>query len=80
MRLQTRVQPFLMFHGQAEKAMNFYVSLLPGSEIFDIVLYGPGQAGTAMSGSSRTFRSRPALALRAESAGKHDPHPGDVAS
>ncbi len=34
-----------MFEGKAEEAMNFYVSLFPGSEIVDIVRYGPGQAG-----------------------------------
>jgi predicted 3-demethylubiquinone-9 3-methyltransferase (glyoxalase superfamily) len=25
------VRPFLMFEGRAEEAMNFYVSLIPGS-------------------------------------------------
>jgi predicted 3-demethylubiquinone-9 3-methyltransferase (glyoxalase superfamily) len=40
-----RIQPFLMFQGNAEEAMRFYVSLFPGSEITDIVHYGPGQAG-----------------------------------
>jgi predicted 3-demethylubiquinone-9 3-methyltransferase (glyoxalase superfamily) len=34
-----------MFEGEAEEAMNFYVSLFPGSEISDIVRYGPGEAG-----------------------------------
>jgi predicted 3-demethylubiquinone-9 3-methyltransferase (glyoxalase superfamily) len=45
----TRVHPFLMFQGQAEEAMKFYVSLLPGSEIVDIIRYGPG--GPAPEGS-----------------------------
>jgi predicted 3-demethylubiquinone-9 3-methyltransferase (glyoxalase superfamily) len=39
------VKPFLMFQGNAEAAMNFYVSLFPGAEIIDIVRYGPGEAG-----------------------------------
>lgn len=41
-----RVFPFLMFQeGNAEEAMTFYVSLFPGSEVTDIVRYGPGQPG-----------------------------------
>jgi len=36
------VLPFLMFEGRAEEAMNFYTTLLPGSEIGSIVRYGPG--------------------------------------
>lgn len=40
-----KVQPFLMFQGNAEKAMNFYLSLFPGAEILEIVRYGSGQAG-----------------------------------
>jgi predicted 3-demethylubiquinone-9 3-methyltransferase (glyoxalase superfamily) len=41
----TTVRPFLMFEGRAEEAMNFYVSLIPGSEITSIARYGPGQPG-----------------------------------
>lgn len=41
-----RIIPFLMFQeGNAEEAMTFYVSLLPGSEVTDVVRYGPGQPG-----------------------------------
>nr|WP_137391232.1 VOC family protein [Rhodoligotrophos defluvii] len=39
------VRPFLMFQGDAEAAMNFYVSLFPNAHIVDIVRYGPGEAG-----------------------------------
>jgi predicted 3-demethylubiquinone-9 3-methyltransferase (glyoxalase superfamily) len=39
------VRPFLMFEGRAEEAMKLYVSLIPNSEIVDIVRYGPGQQG-----------------------------------
>ncbi|WP_374703347.1 VOC family protein [Bacillus sp. V3-13] len=42
---------FLMFDGQAEKAMNFYTSVFRNSEILSIALYGPegpGEEGTVM--------------------------------
>jgi predicted 3-demethylubiquinone-9 3-methyltransferase (glyoxalase superfamily) len=50
-----QVRPFLMFEGRAEEAMNFYVSLLPGGEIIDLVRYGPGQAGVKGSVMKATF-------------------------
>jgi predicted 3-demethylubiquinone-9 3-methyltransferase (glyoxalase superfamily) len=54
--MSTKVQPFLMFQGgKAEEAMNFYVSLLPGSEITDIVHYGPGEAGAEGSVMKASF-------------------------
>ncbi len=40
-----RVTTLLMFHGDAEAAMSFYVSLFPDGEILDLVRYGPGEAG-----------------------------------
>lgn len=40
-----KVHPFLTFEGKAEEAMRFYVSLIPASEILDMVRYGPGQPG-----------------------------------
>ena len=47
-----KVTPFLMFqNADAEEAMNFYVSLVEGSEIKSIVRYGanePGDEGTVM--------------------------------
>jgi predicted 3-demethylubiquinone-9 3-methyltransferase (glyoxalase superfamily) len=39
------VTPFLMFTGQAEEAMNFYVGLFRNSNALSIKRYGPGQAG-----------------------------------
>ncbi len=41
----TSVRPFLMFEGKAQEAMDFYVSLIPGSEIIDVARYGPGEPG-----------------------------------
>lgn len=46
MTAQPRVQPFLMFQGNAEQAMKFYVSLFPDGQVIAIKRYGPGQAGT----------------------------------
>ena len=49
--MQTKVCPFLMFEGKAEEAMNFYVSLIPGSEAGQIIRYGasgPGPEGSVM--------------------------------
>jgi len=40
-----RVTPFLTFHGNAEEAMNFYESVLPGGKIESIVRYEKGSRG-----------------------------------
>jgi len=45
MPAQSKVHPFLMFEGKAEEAMRFYVALIPGSEILEMLRYGPGQPG-----------------------------------
>jgi predicted 3-demethylubiquinone-9 3-methyltransferase (glyoxalase superfamily) len=46
-----RITTFLMFDGQAEEAMNFYVSLFEQSKIVSITRYGAnegGEEGTVM--------------------------------
>ncbi|RIW33975.1 VOC family protein [Bacillus salacetis] len=46
-----KVTPFLMFQGNAEEAMNYYISLVEGSEIKSISRYGPdgpGEEGSVM--------------------------------
>ena len=50
------VRPFLMFEGSAEEAMNFYVSLIEGSEVTRIDRYGPGEPGREGSVKVATFR------------------------
>lgn len=40
-----RIATFLMFDGNAEEAMTFYVSLFANSEILHIERYGPGEMG-----------------------------------
>ena len=47
--MQPTVTTFLMFEGKAERAMNFYVSLLPNSAVTSLERYGssgPGAEGT----------------------------------
>ncbi len=56
--MSTKVRPFLMFQGDAEEAMNFYVSLFPGGDVIDIVRYGPGQAGAEGFGDEGKFLDR----------------------
>jgi predicted 3-demethylubiquinone-9 3-methyltransferase (glyoxalase superfamily) len=52
----TTVTPFLMFQGDAEDAMNLYVSLFPDSEILEIERYGadgPGMNGDVLQARVR---------------------------
>jgi predicted 3-demethylubiquinone-9 3-methyltransferase (glyoxalase superfamily) len=49
-----KITPFLWFNGQAEEAMNFYVSIFKNSKIVRITRSGeagPGKKGTVMSGT-----------------------------
>jgi predicted 3-demethylubiquinone-9 3-methyltransferase (glyoxalase superfamily) len=68
----TRVQPFLMFQGKAEEAVNFYLSLFPGSEVIDIVRYGPGQAGAEGSVMKAVFSLHGQRVMCTDSIVKHD--------
>jgi predicted 3-demethylubiquinone-9 3-methyltransferase (glyoxalase superfamily) len=36
--MNQKVLPFLMFQGQAEEAMNFYLSLFPKRKVLDFAL------------------------------------------
>ena len=49
------VLPFLMFEGQAEEAMRFYVSLFHGAKVLEIARYGKGAPGAEGSISRATF-------------------------
>ena len=72
MPAHTKVRPFLMFQGQAEEAMKFYVSLFPGSEISDIVRYGPGEPGPEGSVMKAAFSVGGQSVLCSDSFVKHD--------
>jgi predicted 3-demethylubiquinone-9 3-methyltransferase (glyoxalase superfamily) len=69
--MSTKVQPFLMFEGKAEEAMNFYVSLLPGSRIIDIKRYGPGEPGPEGSVMKASFSVGDQTILCIDSPVKH---------
>jgi predicted 3-demethylubiquinone-9 3-methyltransferase (glyoxalase superfamily) len=40
-----KITSFLMFEGQAEEAMNFYISLFENSKVEHVIKYGPNQGG-----------------------------------
>jgi len=47
-----KITPFLWFDGQAEEAMNFYVSVFKNSKIVRVSRYGdagPGEQGRVMA-------------------------------
>lgn len=47
-----KITPFLWFNGQAEEAMNFYVSIFKNSKVITVQRYGdagPGPKGSVMS-------------------------------
>ena len=53
--MNTTVTPFLMFEGQAEEAMMFYVSVIPGSKVISVERYGadgPGPEGTIITATA----------------------------
>ncbi|MDQ1144003.1 putative 3-demethylubiquinone-9 3-methyltransferase (glyoxalase superfamily) [Bacillus sp. SORGH_AS 510] len=51
-----KVTPFLMFQdGQAEEAMNYYLSIIDDSEITSIVRYGANAAGDEGTVMQATF-------------------------
>jgi len=47
--MATTVTPFLLFNGNAEEAIHFYVSLFPGGKIDEIVRYAANESGAAGS-------------------------------
>ena len=61
----TDVTPFLWFDGNAEEAIRYYVSVLPGSQVTGISHYGPGMPypeGSVMT-VTFTLAGRPFTAL-----------------
>ncbi|MEM1108251.1 MAG: VOC family protein [Planctomycetota bacterium] len=55
--MQSRISPFLMFQdGNAEAAMNFYISVFPDSEILSVEHYPVGAAEPAGSIQHAVFK------------------------
>jgi predicted 3-demethylubiquinone-9 3-methyltransferase (glyoxalase superfamily) len=65
------VTPFLMFDGSAEAAVNFYVTLFPGSRIDRIERYGPGQPGAEGSVKRADFTVAGQSLICIDSPAKH---------
>ena len=69
---KTTVTPFLMFEGQAEAAMTFYVSLFDDGKVIDIVRYGPEGPGADGSIMKASFSIAGQTVICIDSAMKHD--------
>ena len=57
-KIKEKLTPFLTFHGNAEEAMKFYASLLPGGKIESVVFFekdGRGDVGKVMMGVLSIF-------------------------
>jgi predicted 3-demethylubiquinone-9 3-methyltransferase (glyoxalase superfamily) len=67
-----KVMTHLMFEGAAEEAMNFYVSLFPGSEILRVERYGPGEPGAEGTVKVARFTLAGQEVLCIDSPIKHD--------
>ncbi|QOV09671.1 VOC family protein [Viridibacillus arvi] len=68
----TKVTPFLMFQGNAEEAMNYYVSLIPDSKVLHITRYGANETGTEGSVMKAAFSLKGQEILCIDSNIKHD--------
>ena len=66
------VTPFLMFQGNAEEAMNHYISIIEDSEITSIVRYGPNQPGAEGSVMHAAFSLKGQTFMCIDSKVKHD--------
>lgn len=50
-----KITPFLMFSGQAEEALNYYLSIFDRSEVISMKRYGPNEDGAEGSVRHATF-------------------------
>lgn len=65
MQITQKITPYLWFDGNAEEAMNFYVSLFENSRVLDVTSYGdagPGPKGQIMLGTFQ-LAGQPFIAL-----------------
>ncbi len=68
---QPGISTFLMFEGQAEEAMNFYVSLFDHSGVTSIQRYGAGEAGAEGTVMHAAFTIKGASFMCIDSHVKH---------
>ena len=66
------ITTFLMFSGQAEEAMNFYVTLFENSEIVRVTRYGPNEMGQEGSVFHAVFSLNGRAFMCIDSPVKHD--------
>ena len=66
------VTPFLLFEGQAEEAMNFYVEAIPDSEILNVQRHGPEGPGPEGSIFVASFSLRGQAVMVSDSYISHD--------
>ena len=69
---QQKITTFLMFTGQAEEAMRFYVSLFDRAEVLSIRRYGPNEAGAEGSVMHATFSLNDQQFMCIDSSVQHD--------
>ena len=67
-----KITTFLMFAGQAEEAMNFYVSLFEESRIVRVTRYGPNEMGQEGSVQHAVFSLNGQVFMCIDSPAKHD--------
>jgi predicted 3-demethylubiquinone-9 3-methyltransferase (glyoxalase superfamily) len=68
----SKVTPFLMFQGNAEEAMNYYISIIEESEITSITRYGANGTGKEGSVIQASFRLKDQEFICIDSNVKHE--------
>lgn len=66
------ITTFLMFSGQAEQAMTFYVALFEDSQILSVTRYGPNEMGQEGSVQHAMFSLNGRVFMCIDSPVKHD--------
>src|SRR4051812_28839845 len=69
--MQQKIKTFLMFEGNAEQAMTFYVSLFNDAAITDVSRYGAGEMGAEGSVKKATFTLAGQAFMCIDSPAKH---------
>lgn len=70
--IEQKIKTFLMFEGNAEEAINFYVSLFGNSSILNINRYGPADEGPEGKVMNAVFSLNGQLFMCTDSFIKHD--------